>query len=725
MATVVLRAIATANDIHFHPSSPPVASSSTPPSPTNRGLPPISPKGKERPLPPLPIPSKESLPGRAASPGPSVLSSRTLGKSPEAGPSRSRPLSLSWSFASRRTLGRALKQPRVLACLLDVSSWGDIHALLSTCKEFRHGLLRDPGCREVLLSFYVPGYSFAAHTADMQQVRGVKADFHDLTLLVQSQFLPLHKYPMLSLSILSRLSQNVDQFELYQATERYVSLTQAHSRLVLLLQALVHSAPTSSLADDFDDNMNLLAPQGTRVAQFAGMRELVFPAPLAYCEPGDQGSTETLPSIAFGHRRASTQLSGTGQPSTRALSLSPARASGDFHALLGRGGRPVRKGKVPRKSIFGGPRVPPPPPAAEPIASQYVKGWARVSQQVRQSPPGAWDQQRRRTGVTSVSEDDLKAPKRRFTSTTVSSESSLVGPSSSRSQTEPSGSSDSTFSPRASSRESRPLPPPPPTVAVPRGTSPHDLYLATSRTRAPVLRTFVPCTVLDDNAVAACEEQLMDAGLWEHLSVGDVVCNFGYVPPVPEHGDGDAEPKQEWLLFDGSGLAPYAPPAPPPLEDPLSLPSPFYYAHILPPWSNPHHVLSLPALPRGMRPDSHTPAHARVGRPGRALSHADVQLTLTYVPTRVRSPHSPQGYAVVRKFVWIARLPYVGPGTDGGAGLGPGWQGEWMLEGEGTREGRQSLLDALSDGPDGSGLTRRGKWEVVRDKSGNGRLWMK
>ena len=527
---------------------------------------------------------------------------------------------------------------------------------------------------------------------------------------------------MLSLSILNRLSQDADHFEYYRATEKYVALTQAHSRLVLLLQALVHSAPTSPLADEYDDG-NLLAPQGTRVPQFAGMRELVFPAPLAYGGTGNPGSTETLPSTALGHRRAASQVSGA---NPRALSLSPTRASGDFHALLGHNGRPLRKGRASRKSIFGGPRVPPPPPAAEPMASQYVKGWRTraPSQMRRPSAPRAWDQQQRRTGVTSVSEDDLKAPKRRFTSTTFSSESSLASPPSSKSQPEASasgsgsGSGDCSFSPATSSRESRGTRSTPPAPAVPRGASPHDLYLATSRTRAPVLRTFVPCTVLDDNAVAACEEQLVDAGLWEHLSVGDVVCNFGYVPPVQENSAKDAEPQQEWLLFDGSGLAPYAPPAPPPLEDPLSLPSPFYYAHILPPWSSPHYVLSLPALPRGVRPDPRA-------RMQRELVDSNVELTLTHVPARVRSPHSPQGYAVVRKFVWIARLPYVGPGTDGGAGLGRGWQGEWMLEGEGTREGRQSLLDALSDGPDGSGLTRRGKWEVVRDKSGSGRLWMK
>lgn len=523
---------------------------------------------------------------------------------------------------------------------------------------------------------------------------------------------------MLSLSLLNRLSQDADHTEYHRAIEKYVALTQAHSRLVLLLQALVHSTPTSPLADDYDD-VNFLAPQGTRVSQFAGMRELVFPAPLAYGEASNLGSTETLPSSsARGHRRTASHVSGA---NPRALSHSPSRASSDFHALLGRNGRPPPKGRASRRSILGSPRVPPPPPAAEPIASQYVKGWTRAPPQMRRSlAPRAWDQQQRRTGVTSMSEDDLKAPHRRFTSTTGSSESSLVSPPSSRSQPEPyaSYSGDSSYSPATSSRESRAIQPTTPASTVPRGTSPHDLFLATSRTRAPVLRTFVPCTVLDDDAVAACEEQLEDAGLWEHLSVGDVVCNFGYVPPVPENAGRDAEPQQEWLLFDGAGLALYAPPAPPPLEDPLSLPSPFYYAHILPPWSNPHYVLSLPALPRGVRPDP--PARAQ-----REFTDPHVQLTLTHVPARVRSPHSPQGYAVVRKFVWIARLPYVGPGTDAGAGLGRGWQGEWMIEGEGTKEGRQCLLDALRDGLDGSGLTRRGKWEVIRDKSGNGRLWMK
>ena len=140
-------------------------------------------------------------------------------------------------------------------------------------------------------------------------------------------------------------------------------------------------------------------------------------------------------------------------------------------------------------------------------------------------------------------------------------------------------------------------------LAVPRGTSAHDLFLATSRLRAPVLRVFVPCTELDEAAIVACEEQLIKNGLWEHLSDGDIVCNFGYVPPVSPQSEstrtGEQQPtedgqRQKWLMFNGYCLVPYIPPSPPPLESPLTLPSPFYFAHILPAFVDPVFVLALP-----------------------------------------------------------------------------------------------------------------------------------
>ena len=87
----------------------------------------------------------------------------------------------------------------------------------------------------------------------------------------------------------------------------------------------------------------------------------------------------------------------------------------------------------------------------------------------------------------------------------------------------------------------------------------------------------------------------------------------------------------------------------------------------------------------------------------------------------------------MRRYVWLART-FARPlesgmereaGTEAGAALGRGWCGEWVLEAPGTREGRAALLDALAGAPVGPGLRRRGLWEVVREKSGVGRLWLR
>lgn len=642
----------------------------------------------------------------------------------EAGPSKSRTL-LRPTFGSRRALSRLLKQHGVLANLLDHLTWGDFHALASSCRDFRHDMINPPDCRDVVFARYVPGYSDAIHDGDRPEL---KADFHDLTLLgelllnaynpitdvripkVISQFVPLHKYPMHALSVLNNITaQSSNRLDLYEATTKFIALTQTHSRFVLLLQSLVHSAPMAHYIDDPEDSLDSLASPDTRAPPTQGVRELVFPAPLSYFGAGQSPDDAQLNVARPGGVRNKLRrpsADGTTAVVPRTLSVSPTRASGDFQALLGQSGS--QKGKGRRMSVFGTPKVPLPPPSSQPAAIRYASAWQRSSR-VPVIPPNG--RSRLAQNVTSVSEDDLKAPKRRFTTATASSESSLLSPPSSRSNTEH---TDRSWSPnRRNSPKDLPPPPPLPTIpSVPRGTSAHDIYLATSRARAPVLRTFVPCTELNDMTIAACEEQLVDAGLWKHLSVGDIICNFGYVPPVEEDRRGaSGAGKQVWLLYEGSCLVPYAPPDPPPVEDPLSLPSPLYYSHILPPFSNLVYILTLPALAQGMSFNGYERGY-----------NPHLQLTLSHVPTRVRSPHSPSGYALVRKYVWIARLPYVGPGAGAAAGLGKGWQGEWMLEGEGTREGRQSLLDALSGGP---GLTRRGKWEIVRDKSGSGRLWMK
>lgn len=143
---------------------------------------------------------------------------------------------------------------------------------------------------------------------------------------------------------------------------------------------------------------------------------------------------------------------------------------------------------------------------------------------------------------------------------------------------------------------------------------------------------------------------------------------------------------------------PYTPPDAPPLTDPLSLPSPFYYAHIMPAGA-PNPMFTVGRLP----PCDDIP-----------------QLTLVHLSTKVRSPHSPAGYAVVKKYAWVARVV-----RQGGGGLddevGEGWWGEWVLEVEGTKEGRQVLLDVLR----GAAGEEKLEWELVREKSGGGRIWLR
>ena len=251
-----------------------------------------------------------------------------------------------------------------------------------------------------------------------------------------------------------------------------------------------------------------------------------------------------------------------------------------------------------------------------------------------------------------------------------------------------------------------------------RPTSPHDLSCATSRSRAPILRVFVPCAKLDDDDenLISCELQLVDSGLWQYLSTGDIVCNFGFVPPntedtssddsapadyltqrsrlIQRRGGSDASSQVRWLIFDGQYLVPYTPPGLLPLDDALSLPSPFYYAHITPPFADFSFVIDqFPVCD-------------------------DIpQLTLIYSTSKVPSPHSPKGYALVKKYAWIARVVRLKGDEDI---IGEGWFGEWTLEGEGTREGRQVLLDALA----GRRMDRK-VWEMVREKSGGGKIWLK
>lgn len=218
--------------------------------------------------------------------------------------------------------------------------------------------------------------------------------------------------------------------------------------------------------------------------------------------------------------------------------------------------------------------------------------------------------------------------------------------------------------------------------------SPHELNHARSPLRAPILRVFVPCSSLSDEiALIEAEHQLISGDLWQHLRMGDAVLNLGYVPTDNSRVCG-------WFIFVDGRLKPYFPPDPLPVPDLSSLGSPLYYTHL----SQRFNVRSFIRLPR-MR------LHLRL-----------VQLT-----SILTSPSSPQGLTCVKHYAWIGKM-YIRDEDTETFGLGDGWAGEWILESAGTLEGRQSLIDAV----EGRTFDPRGRqWEIVGEKSGLGKLWLK
>ncbi|KAI0749812.1 hypothetical protein C8Q80DRAFT_648380 [Daedaleopsis nitida] len=692
----------------------------------------------ERPLPPIPSPSRDPL--QRQLPLPSLPQPHR-----ESSPSSRHPRP---SRRSKFMLFRALNEPSLLASFLTTTSWSDFHALMNTGRDLRHAVWANNDCRDVILSHYLPGYAYAMEMGSMQQRSDIEVNFHLLSLLMISQKLPLHTYPMHTMQLLAMLSQGRNDIKLKKASVRLSSLTLTHSRFVLYLQSLVHSGSPSlgSDTDELDDSIASPRAMSLRSPQQPPVRELVFPAPLSTMGADPSSSDDAL-SVASDTSKRTASKRGIRRSGTIGRTLSNATSSGRAVSLSPPRGASGIAETIPRSkpaglsSIFHKTRVPPPPPSSDPLALKLYSGsWRRTL------PP----HKRQSTAFPTVDEDgwlsaqesEPKPRQRRLGSVNFSSESELSSPSSmSRANTDSDGSPPpppkpighrraATIGTDAGPSSERSLsgdvPPP---LAVPRGASAHDLSLATSRIRAPVLRVFVPCADLNDAAITQCEEQLIRGGLWEHLSDGDIVCNFGYVPPVQSE-DGEGE-RQKWLMFNGYCLVPYIPPSAPPLENPLTLPSPFYFAHILPAFVDPVFIFALPQQtspsPQRSPPGSSHGTHGQ-SRPSRlTIYEPRPDMKLVNASTRVPSPQSPAGFAMVRKYMWLARIPYVGPGsgTEAGMALGRGWHGEWVLEAEGTREGRQSLVEALSHGTVGPGLKKRDQWVVVREKSGGGKLWLK
>ena len=252
---------------------------------------------------------------------------------------------------------------------------------------------------------------------------------------------------------------------------------------------------------------------------------------------------------------------------------------------------------------------------------------------------------------------------------------------------------------------------------------------------------FVPCSELNDITIAACEDQLSDAGLWDHLSVGDIVCNLGYMPPPPppppecdfleepvtepsSPGDGSATDDTVWLVYDGFGLVQYSPAVePPPLKDALTLVTPYYYSHILPNSAHPFFTLDLHTRLSRIR------EFANPFRGNTFPPPVPPKYELIPMLTKVRSPQSPGGYATVKRYKWIVTIKGIKATVSGDTEVGSGWlTDEWVLEVDGTLEGRR-MLDSLLSAVDAHVKTEwaRGDlvWEVDRQRSSTRKTWLR
>jgi len=108
-----------------------------------------------------------------------------------------------------------------------------------------------------------------------------------------------------------------------------------------------------------------------------------------------------------------------------------------------------------------------------------------------------------------------------------------------------------------------------------------------------------------------------------------------------------------------------------------------------------------------------------------AIDTIQLETRLVCTTMKVRSPHSPTGHALAWKYVWTARVLRSPVFFDhnisqGLRYVGNGWLGEWVLEGEGTKEGKDTLLDCIR-----GRVTGPMEWEVVVERCGGGRVWLR
>lgn len=502
----------------------------------------------------------------------------------------------------------------------------------------------------------------------------------------------LVNYPMHALSIIASNGNQLTP-EQIETTRRFQTLSLTHSRFIAYLRPRTGSP---LLSEDEDDAIHLPVD--------VDPKEVIFPPPLCYfsqiqepiipiADPSVYPALMTKPASeppspkSMKKRRLSTRLSlrprSSSKSSTRStpppLPVTPLTAS------------PRPPSSYPA-SLRGSPQIASPlpvPTSPFTVDHRRSRSYTTMASSPTVSPmgtingTGSLNHRRMRSGHSEL------PPTPNFPGSLRMRKSSR--PISSRSMpflVTPPGSAGGEDAMSTFPRQPSPQQPAPSSI--------HSLAQVFRLTRAPVLRVFVPCSILSSTVLVQCMKQLHQASLQDHIRAGDLVCNLGYVPEEGEEAAG-------WMVFDGHELAPL-----------LSLPtlgrdgrpigggvvpvrnasfvltSPHYYSHVIPGGQNPKFLLSIPL----------TADYLRTKSPEFTLTRTSLLLP-------------PKGGSTLKRrlnrFAWVARVESARWGT------------EWILEAEGTKEGREYIERALME-------SRRGgeqEWEMVRENTGRGRVYIR
>lgn len=182
------------------------------------------------------------------------------------------------------------------------------------------------------------------------------------------------------------------------------------------------------------------------------------------------------------------------------------------------------------------------------------------------------------------------------------------------------------------------------------------------------------------------------------------MCNLGYVPDVgaddPATGNGadldDGSDCRGWMIWSGYELRPLTTRAAIPVRDPtFLLTTPHYYSHVLLAGENPRFEMAIPLIP----------AEQSQGY----VFSLTREVRLAVAAKKKSEAGEPPKKHKVNRFIWVARVECAR------------WGSEWMIEVEGTKEGRDYLESALRDSQ--MGMERA--WELVRDRTGRGRVYIR